>query len=632
MEFVFDIEANGLNPDKIHCVVFRNTEPYPIEGREVYLHETDKVRMAVGISALRGSDTLIGHKIVSYDIPVLERILDINIKAKLVDTLALSWYLYPERNKHGLESWGETFGIPKPEITDWENLTQEQYLHRCEEDVKINTMLWEKQKAYLTELYGVDGYWDLVEYLTFKMHCSMLQEQNKWKLDVDKAIELVHKLSESRYKALKSLEGVLPAVEVFKTVTRPQKPFKKDGTLSVSGQNWDKVCKDNDIDFDSKEKHKVLNGYKPPKASSHQQIKDWLFSLGWSPQTFKYVPDGYDGNGKPKKRKIPQVKKDDELCPSVVKMIEANPEIKHLEDLGVVSHRLSIVYGFLKNVDKDDYIVAAIQGLTNTLRFKHAICVNIPSVRKPFGKEIRELLVAADGKELCGSDMSSLEDRTKQHYMWSHDKEYVMDMQEEGFDPHLDIAVEAGFITQEQSDAYKAGDFSKFDKAELTAQRFKGKTTNYASTYGAGAQTIATGADATLKEGKALHKAYWERNWSLKAIADDQESKMVNGMLWLYNPVSKFWYVLRSKKDIFSTLNQGTGTYCFDMWLREILKKGVKLLGQFHDEIIFEIPKGYRVSVTKYLKDCVGKVNDTLKLNRDLDVDVDYGESYDKIH
>jgi hypothetical protein len=35
--------------------------------------------------------------------------------------------------------------------------------------------------------------------------------------------------------------------------------------------------------------------------------------------------------------------------------------------------------------------------------------------------------------------------------------------------------------------------------------------------------------------------------------------------MWLYNPVSKFWYSA-IYKDIFSTLNQGTGVYCFDTW------------------------------------------------------------------
>ena len=166
----------------------------------------------------------------------------------------------------------------------------------------------------------------------------------------------------------------------------------------------------------------------------------------------------------------------------------------------------------------------------------------------------------------------------------------------------------------------------------LTLERHKGKTTNYASTYGAGAQTIARGAEATIKEGEELHKAYWNRNWSLKAIAEEQTTKNVNGKLWLLNPVSGLYYELRSKKDIFSTLNQGTGTYCFDMWVKEILKKDVKLLAQFHDEIVFDSPLGYRERVIELLKDCVGRVNDTLKLKRRLDVDVDFGKTYAEIH
>ena len=166
----------------------------------------------------------------------------------------------------------------------------------------------------------------------------------------------------------------------------------------------------------------------------------------------------------------------------------------------------------------------------------------------------------------------------------------------------------------------------------LTLERHKGKTTNYASTYGAGAQTIARGAEATIKEGEELHKAYWNRNWSLKAIADDQTTKNVNGKLWLHNPVSGLYYELRSKKDIFSTLNQGTGTYCFDMWVMEILKRTKTLLAQFHDEVILDVPCAYREGITKLLKECVKEVNKKLNLNRELDVDVDFGKTYAEIH
>ena len=53
--------------------------------------------------------------------------------------------------------------------------------------------------------------------------------------------------------------------------------------------------------------------------------------------------------------------------------------------------------------------------------------------------------------------MSSLEDRTKQHYMWKHDPEYVKEMQVEDFDPHLALAEFAGALTPEQVKAHKDG-------------------------------------------------------------------------------------------------------------------------------------------------------------------------------
>src|SRR5690554_2252894 len=94
---------------------------------------------------LEEADYLVGHNIIRFDIPALERILGIKIQAKLVDTLALSWFLYPNRPRHGLEWWGEEFGIPKPIITDGEWLgplegeSPEEFrskmFHRCEEDV-----------------------------------------------------------------------------------------------------------------------------------------------------------------------------------------------------------------------------------------------------------------------------------------------------------------------------------------------------------------------------------------------------------------------------------------------------------------------------------------------------------------
>ena len=132
---VFDVEADGLLDDatKIHCL------SYTSDGQTVNtLFDYNQMR-----DLLLSQSGLIGHNIVRYDIPLLENILGIKIKARLFDTLPMSWVLNYNRPKHGLESFGEDFGIPKPVIDDWHNLTQEDYQHRCVEDVKINWKLWQ---------------------------------------------------------------------------------------------------------------------------------------------------------------------------------------------------------------------------------------------------------------------------------------------------------------------------------------------------------------------------------------------------------------------------------------------------------------------------------------------------------
>lgn len=118
----------------------------------------------------------------------------------------------------------------------------------------------------------------------------------------------------------------------------------------------------------------------------------------------------------------------------------------------------------------------------------------------------------------------------------------------------------------------------------------------------------------------------------MKAIAEEQKVKQCNGRKWLFNPVSKFWYALRHDKDRFSTLNQGTGVFCFDTWVKHVKAGKVPIIGQFHDEIVCLVRKGKREKLTKFLHECMDKVNKELKLNRELDCSVDFGAAYSEIH
>lgn len=610
------MEGDGLTPTKLHCIAANK------DGKVVSTSNYNNMR-----KFFLNSKVLVGHNIVLFDIPVVERLLGIKVEAELIDTLALSWYLEPTRVRHGLEFWGEELGIAKPEIDDWEGLSPEEYAHRCKTDVEINTLLWKRFWKHLMLIYGdEDKSMELVRYLTFKMKCAALQEKCKWKLDNMLCQDSMDKLLLIKQEKTDELFLAMPKVPKYSDKKYPAKPFKMDGSLSAHGKAWLEFLKGQGLPEDHKEPVKYVHSYEEPNPGSIPQLKDWLFSLGWEPMTYKHKRNKETGDVK----KIPQINKDDKdnpgLCESVKELYTKVPALEALDGMFVVSHRISILKGFLENVDEDGYIQAKIQGFTNTLRFKHKIAVNLPGVDKPYGDIVRGCLVAPDGYELVGSDMSSLEDRCKQHYMWAYDPEYVKTQMAPDFDPHIDLAVFAGKMTEEQAIAYKAGD------KQYKPLRHQFKTTNYAATYGAGGATVARAAGVSKSEGDALVEAYWKRNWAVRAVAENCTVKTVRGQKWLYNPVSKFWYSLRQEKDRFSTLNQGTGVFCFDTWIKCVLNKREQLTGQFHDEIVLCVKKGLRDKTIRLLKGCIKEANEILNLNRQLGVDIQFGDTYADIH
>jgi DNA polymerase III epsilon subunit-like protein len=141
--WIFDIEADNLldSVSKIHCIVAK-------EFRRQGFTDLGKVR---------DGDILIGHNIIGYDLPAMEKVLGIKYRVsydrtpdrwngmdvQIIDTYILSRLFNPDREGHGLEWWGEQVGISKPEVQDWQDLPLESYIHRCEQDVLINERMLE---------------------------------------------------------------------------------------------------------------------------------------------------------------------------------------------------------------------------------------------------------------------------------------------------------------------------------------------------------------------------------------------------------------------------------------------------------------------------------------------------------
>ena len=612
---VFDVEANGLLDDatKIHCL------SYTTDG-VIYdtLFDYDQMR-----DLLLSQSGLIGHNIIRYDVPLLEKILGIKIKSRLFDTLPMSWVLNYNRPKHGLESFGEDFGIPKPKIDDWQNLTQDDYRHRCVEDVKINWKLWQDMLKRFMFIYKSKPELDkFFRYLQFKMDCAAEAERVGWKLDVDLAKDCVTKLTEQQSSKINELKGVMPRVKITTKKSKPKVCFKKDGSPSSHGERWFALLDEHRLPRHYEGEVEVIKGWDQPNPNSNDQVKSWLFSLGWEPCTFNYIKESPTET-----RLVPQVRSNGELTKSVKRLIKDNPVVSVLDGLTVIQHRLKIFEGFLE-CEYNGYVRAEIDGLTNTLRFKHKKpLVNLPAVDKPWGREVRGCLTVPDGYTLCGADMTSLEDTTKRHYMYPYDPDYVNDMSQEGFDPHLDLALHANAVSQIEIDEYNAG---RNDQLKDLRKDFK--VVNYSATYGVGKAKLARTTGMSEEAAQELLDAYWKRNWSVKAFIDNQKVRKINDEMWVQNPVSKFWHSLRYEKDVFSTLNQSTGAYCFDKWVAYYRTRRPNIIGQFHDESINLVRKGEEDEHSSALEWAIKKLNENLKLNVDLGIEIQYGQRYSDVH
>lgn len=626
---VFDIEADALyeNVTKIHCLAYTRNGEEP-----TVLYDYDEMR-----DFLTSAKWLCAHNGIRYDKRVLEKLLGIKITATFYDTLPLAWYLDHDQPKHGLEVYGEKYGIPKPVVTDWVNQPKEVYGHRCAEDVKINWKLWVDLTKRLKFLYkDKEDANRFFRYLIFKMDCAAHQEEEGVKLDVDLVQKSIDTLRQQQEEKVTELAKAMPPRKIYKMQEKPKNVFKKDGTPSAHGDRWFDLLDQHDLDRTHEGPVKVFVKDEVANPNSSDQVKDWLFSLGWKPCTFDYKKND-DGS----ERAVPQVRDDGELTESVKLLIDDNPSVAILDGLTVIQHRLSIFEGFLeKAVKKDDghYVKAEIGGLTNTLRFKHSKpLVNLPGVDKPWGKEIRGALIVPEGYEICGADMVSLEATTKKHYMFPYDPDYVAEMSVPGFDEHLDLAKFAGKVdpadvvlyVQHKDDHDLGANLAAVVKA-VAKVRKTFKPVNYSAVYGVGKVKLARTTGMPESQCQELLDAYWDRNKAVKQVAEDQTVRVIGGQMWLYNPVSRFWISLRYKKDIFSSLNQSTGVFCFDSWLMQCWRRGLKPVMQYHDEAAWYIDD--RKETTRKMREAIEAVNNTLNLNVPLDIDAKYGGSYKEVH
>lgn len=610
------------------------------------------------------NNTIVFHNGISYDKPCL-KIMGFDFKAEVIDTLAISYYLYSEKDKHGLEAWGEFFNVPKPKIDDWKNLSFEIYKERCIEDVKINTNLWVMMLSYLRELYDNNDELIIktIRYLNHKAEMLYVQDQNPILINVVQCEKNIIYLEGIIAEKERDLNSIMPKIKNTATRTKPKTLYKASGELSVAGAKWLQMVKQCNLPENYDGEIKEVVSESEPNCQSPQQMKAFLLSKNWNPTIFK---DGANG-------KVAQLRDDEKnLCPNIQKLAEELPELNSLLGLSRAQHRLGYLKSFMKHVNKDGFAKAWAHAYTRTLRLKHsAPFVNLPKPNTEYGELVRSVMIAPKGYVCIGADLSSIEDKCKQISIFSLDREYVESMNSKGWDAHLALGLRAGMFTEDEVQFYKW--YNNRDKEDniytcpeslislseedreatfhiLSKKRATSKTSNYGLTYGCGVAKLMESADISKKDAEKLHKGYHDINWSVKKFAETRITKKVKGVnwlrlnkkvggltkvdetIWIWNEYSNLWLFLKNDKDRFAACNSNFGVKIFDTWSYFLMQEGIKFSYQAHDEQFWYCPEDEVDKHIEIIKRAIEKTNKVFNPPIPLECDYKIGENYATVH
>ena len=646
-----DFEANGLldDSDKGHAATKIWVMGWwePSFGGDVKT-TTDYQEMKKIIDSV---DYVFCHNGILYDDLLCQKILGFSFVDKIIDTLGLSWYLHPKRLKHGLEAWGNELGIYKPEVTDWSEQPIEVYINRVVEDVKIQAKLSYKLVKDLLELYGGDAVVakKLLSFLNDTLDIYQDLYKNPFTLDVETTTNNLEELTKISDEKVSLLKGIMPPAPIFTKKSIPKVLYKKDGSLSHYGIGWYKLLEEIGSPSDVTEV-KYITGYGEPNPKGDKQIKDFLFSLDWEPCTFKDVKEVSEF-GDVSFRKVPQIKdKEGLLTKSVLKLVDKHPAIQELDTLGVLTHRIGILKGFLATYNKTNNTIFGSanpeNSFANTLRVRHKKpLVNLPKPKARFGKHIRECLTAPEGKVIIGIDVVSLENYCRTNSIAHLDPSSIENLLDDSYDTHIALAEFAGLMSKEDVARYKElkALLKEVEHLEFTLSkelqrldsvRDKAKTTSYSALYGVGAAKLAKELGVLKSYAEKLLKAYWDINWAVVTFANSAAVTEWNGLKWIEHPFTKIKYEFRKDYSKFSSLNQGLGSWIVGRWIKEMRRLGIKITFFMHDECqIIELDNKDAIQNTLDLSQkAMDEVNSELGFIVPIKVDSKVGRNYGLTH
>lgn len=409
----------------------------------------------------------------------------------------------------------------------------------------------------------------------------------------------IHTLTEQKWNLYRRIRPYL-SMELQVPYDRPlSKPFKKDGTYSSHARRW---FADREGDLSTIAGSFTRVKYEEPDLGKRARIVTQLIRLGWKPAHFTA-------------KGAPKITYEGEPCPSLGTI--GGTIGQDIRDWYVVNHRLHQTEGLIKAVRSDGRIPAEATTIgTPTYRFRHRKVVNLPRTGTFFGKQMRSLFMASEGRRLVGHDAKGLELRTLAHYI--NDKQFTREVVYG--DPH----------TKNQSDA----GLSSRDDA---------KTFIYAFIYGAGDTKLGKIVRKGRAAGARLRRRFLNANPKLDALIKDVTRAAGRGYLRgldgrkITLRKDKFTGEIQTHKAL-NALNQSAGAivmkwsiYLLDQWVREMGLDVWKVI-DMHDEVQADVLLEDIAVYSELARQSIITAGKLLNMNVPLDADIKVGRTWAETH
>ena len=403
-KYILDIETDGLDATKIYCVVIQKVSEFSgVQEVSFGIPEVFTYGGAFGYPSLNDfrkrflgiHDTIfVGHNIISFDIPIINRLLrmDIQIEHQAEDTLLMSQIADPRREGgNSLKNWGKILNFPKQEFTDFAGGLTEKMIEYCVQDVSVNAKVW------MTLRNNKDIPENVLQMERHVRHIIDKQKDYGFCLDMPEAMIFYAFLEDSLNIVEKELQ------DIFEPTT-----------------------------IQMKTKTKII----PFNPGSRQQIGDRLINkFGWEPKEFTPT-------GQPK------------IDETILKAIGSTEALKMVDYL-TLQKRKAHVQSWIAAADEDNMVHGSVRTLgtvTGRMTHNNPNMAQVPSVRAVYGDRCRSLWVPKDrvNNVLLGTDAEGLELRCLAHYM--NDPEFTREVLDG--DIHTFNQNKAGLDTRDQAKTF----------------------------------------------------------------------------------------------------------------------------------------------------------------------------------